>query len=104
MSVRIDQNLCVGCRRCVEVCPGNLIRIGEDGKAAVRSIRDCWGCTSCMKECSTGAIDLFLGPDLEGRGTVLHVKKARTGFTWTCIDKHQKEKSISIDASQSNKY
>ena len=56
MSVRILQNKCVGCGKCLSVCPGNLLKKGEDGKVHIRNIRDCWGCTACLKECHTGAI------------------------------------------------
>ena len=63
MSVRILQNKCVGCGRCLSVCPGNLLKKGEDGKVHIRNIRDCWGCTACLKECHTGAILYFLGAD-----------------------------------------
>ena len=45
MSIQIKENKCVGCRRCVEVCPGNLIKINEKNKAFIRHIEDCWGCT-----------------------------------------------------------
>ena len=51
MSVRILQNKCVGCGKCLSVCPGNLLKKGEDGKVHIRNIRDCWGCTACLKEC-----------------------------------------------------
>ena len=27
MSIKIDESRCVGCARCVEVCPGNLIKL-----------------------------------------------------------------------------
>ena len=65
MSVRILQNKCVGCGKCLSVCPGNLLKKGEDGKVHIRNIRDCWGCTACLKECHTGAILYFLGADME---------------------------------------
>ena len=64
MSVRILQNKCVGCGKCLSVCPGNLLKKGEDGKVHIRNIRDCWGCTACLKECHTGAILYFLGADM----------------------------------------
>ena len=40
MSVRILQNKCVGCGRCLSVCPGNLLKKGEDGKVHIRNIRE----------------------------------------------------------------
>lgn len=75
MSVRILQNKCVGCGRCLSVCPGNLLKKGEDGKVHIRNIRDCWGCTACLKECHTGAILYFLGADMGGMGSMLSVKE-----------------------------
>ena len=56
MSIKIDKNKCVGCSRCVEVCPGNLIKIDGEKKAFIKYERDCWGCTSCVKECPRGAV------------------------------------------------
>ena len=52
MSVRILQNKCVGCGKCLSVCPGNLLKKGEDGKVHIRNIRDCWGCTACLCACA----------------------------------------------------
>ena len=75
MSVRILQNKCVGCGKCLSVCPGNLLKKGEDGKVYIRNIRDCWGCTACLKECHTGAILYFLGADMGGMGSMLSVKE-----------------------------
>ena len=75
MSVRILQNKCVGCGKCLSVCPGNLLKKGEDGKVHIRNIRDCWGCTACLKECHTGAILYFLGADMGGMDSMLSVKE-----------------------------
>ena len=58
MSIKIDKNLCVGCRKCTEVCPGNLIKIGDDKKAYIKYPDDCWGCSSCIKECKLNAVKL----------------------------------------------
>ena len=39
MSVRILQNKCVCCGRCLSVCPGNLLKKGEDGNVHISNIR-----------------------------------------------------------------
>ena len=31
MSIAINKSKCVKCRRCIEVCPGNLIKADADG-------------------------------------------------------------------------
>ena len=51
MSIRIQKSKCAGCGRCIEACPGNLIKKDKENKAFIRQVRDCWGCTSCIKEC-----------------------------------------------------
>ena len=55
MSIAIEKHKCVGCGLCTEVCPGNLLQMCN-GKAAIRDVRDCWGCTACVKECPQKAI------------------------------------------------
>ncbi|MBP5324363.1 MAG: 4Fe-4S binding protein, partial [Pseudobutyrivibrio sp.] len=45
MSIKINQDKCIGCRKCIEACPGNLIKL-DNKKAFIKRERDCWGCTS----------------------------------------------------------
>ena len=52
MSIQINKLKCVGCGKCVEACPGNLIKKDTDGKAFIKHVKDCWGCTSCLKAVS----------------------------------------------------
>ena len=67
MSIRIQKSKCAGCGRCIEACPGNLIKKDKENKAFIRQVRDCWGCTSCIKECRHDAIRFFLGADVGGQ-------------------------------------
>ena len=39
MSIRINSVSCVGCKRCAEACPGNLIKI-VDNKAVIKREKD----------------------------------------------------------------
>lgn len=103
MSIAIDKSKCVGCRRCLEVCPGNLIKI-QDGKAAITRPQDCWGCTSCLKECKTCAISFFLGADIGGKGSVLSVSEKGDIREWTVTAPDGTTKSIEINTKESNKY
>lgn len=103
MSISINQSKCVGCKRCAEVCPGNLIMI-EEGKAVIRREKDCWGCTSCLKECKACAIEFFLGADMGGKGSVLSVSEKGDIRDWIVTAPDGRQKTISINTKKSNKY
>lgn len=40
MSIRIQKSKCAGCGRCIEACPGNLIKKDKENKAFIRQVRD----------------------------------------------------------------
>ena len=104
MSIRIDKQKCVGCAGCVEVCPGNLIKIDTDGKAVIPYPKDCWGCTSCLKECRHDAINFFLGADIGGMGSILHTRTEGKKIVWI-VDKWDGSKvTVEVDKSSSNRY
>lgn len=103
MSIRINSISCVGCKRCVEACPGNLIKI-VDNKAVIKREKDCWGCTSCLKECKVGAIDFFLGADIGGKGSTLSVAEKGDIREWIVIGPDGNKKTITVNAKESNKY
>lgn len=104
MSIRIQKNNCVGCGRCIEACPGNLIKKDADGKAEIRHVRDCWGCTSCIKECKVNAIQFFLGADMGGRGSVLKYSEKGEISTWLIESPEGRVQTIEIDKRNSNQY
>lgn len=53
----IDQNLCTGCRRCVDICPTHALdQTGE--KAYLRYPDLCTYCTACEDVCPVNAIAL----------------------------------------------
>ena len=104
MSIAIRQNKCVGCRRCVEVCPGNLIKIDKTGKAYIKEPRDCWGCTSCLKECKIGAIAFFLGADIGGRGSCLSIQDDGGLRHWKITDPQGRSETITVNRKDANKY
>lgn len=104
MSIRIDQSACVGCGRCAEVCPGNLIRLNAAARAEIRIPEDCWGCTSCLKECPTGAVRFFLGADIGGRGSTLRVK-CRNGIShWEIVRPDGTIWRIDVNQKEANRY
>ena len=103
MSIAINHQKCVGCGKCVQACPGNLIKL-RDGKAVIKREKDCWGCTSCLKECKCKAIAFFLGADMGGKGSVLSVEEKGDERIWTVTAPDGNKKTIVINTKESNKY
>jgi len=53
----IDRERCNGCGVCEEICPQDVIRLGEDPrKAFIKYLRDCQSCFLCELECPQDAI------------------------------------------------
>lgn len=104
MSIAINKSKCIGCGKCHEVCPGTLIKIGADKKAYIRYPKDCWGCTSCIKECPVHAISFFLGADMGGIGSMVHTEKNGRLLSWVIESPDGNISRIDIDPAESNKY
>jgi len=47
--VEVSDEACVGCRRCVNVCPSDALHM--DGKLAVLEDSKCVGCFKCVEAC-----------------------------------------------------
>lgn len=102
MSIIINSEKCIGCGKCAEVCPGNLIKI--DGKAYIKYPKDCWGCTSCVKECSVNAVNFFLGADIGGMGSLVYTRQKGDILTWIIERPDGSVKEININRKESNRY
>ena len=58
MPPKFNEN-CISCLKCVEICPGDILREGSDGPG-VAYPDECWHCGACMMDCPTKAIRLDL--------------------------------------------
>jgi len=104
MSIIIDREKCTGCGRCHEVCPGTLIKIDSQRKAYIKYPYNCWGCTSCMKECKAYAIRFYLGADMGGRGSLMHTEKKGDITEWIIDLSDGSQTVIKVNSKESNKY
>ncbi len=104
MSIAVDKLKCKGCGQCMEVCPGNLIKKDDSGKAYIKYPKDCWGCCSCIKECSFDAIALYLGADIGGMGSMMTVTEQEHFLNWKIAKTDGSTETIVIDKQESNKY
>ena len=104
MSITIDKAKCTGCGRCGVVCPGTLIKQDSAGKAYIKYPKDCWGCTSCIKECPVYAISFYLGSDIGGNGSKMHTEKQGDILKWIIEKTDGTVTEIDINQKESNKY
>lgn len=56
-SARIDEGRCIGCRRCIEVCPVDAI-VGAQGLMHTVVESWCIGCALCPPACPVDCIDM----------------------------------------------
>lgn len=103
MSIQIHRELCIGCGRCEEACPGTLIAL-EEGVAQMKYPSNCWGCAACVKECPKGAIAYFLGADIGGNGGRMKVLSEGNILHWQIEKRDGTVTVIDVDRSNANKY
>ena len=104
MSIFIDKEKCKKCGKCAAVCPGSLIGQNPDGTACMRYPKDCWGCSSCIKECKFGAIALYLGADIGGMGSKMTVNAEDGKLYWNIEKRDGTTEQVVINQKESNKY
>lgn len=57
IEIEVDEEACVGCTLCVEVCPTKVFEFDEaKAKPVVKKPKECFGCLSCSEICPASAI------------------------------------------------
>ncbi|MCD6262614.1 MAG: 4Fe-4S binding protein [Deltaproteobacteria bacterium] len=56
-EVVVDQDKCIGCGECVDVCPADVYEI-QDEKSVPVNMEECLGCESCIEVCEQEAITI----------------------------------------------
>lgn len=54
----INRKLCIKCTLCAQICPLDVIHVGEDGEMDVTYPDECWHCRACALECPKQAITM----------------------------------------------
>ena len=104
MSIAIDENKCTGCGRCIEICPGGIIKKNPDHKAFLKRPQDCWSCGSCMKVCSAEAVFMYLPVELGGRGGRMTLQRNGSRMEWTVTRRDGSRVTVTTSADTANRY
>jgi len=59
-TLRFSRELCISCRRCIEVCPHAVFGI-RNGIVILQDRDACMECGACAKNCPTSAIQVRAG-------------------------------------------
>jgi adenylylsulfate reductase subunit B len=87
MGIHVDENVCNRCGTaeepmCVRDCPGDLMFIKDNDKAAIVDNRECWDCAACVKTCPTQAITMRLPTSLVVQGVQLKGRAMKHKTVW----------------------
>ena len=55
---------CIGCGKCIRVCPGGLLYMGEDRRPRIKEFEEfgwngCWQCEHCLAVCPEAAVSIL---------------------------------------------
>lgn len=59
-TLGLDRGMCIGCGRCVEVCPHQVFAI-ENGLAQINDFDACMECGACSRNCPADAVRVDAG-------------------------------------------
>jgi Fe-S-cluster-containing hydrogenase component 2 len=75
MEIRVDEEKCIGCGACMEVCPTEAIQM--NGGLVVLNQAVCSQCQSCVDICPTGAISVVELPQVIQPATVQPLRQSK---------------------------
>ncbi len=55
-TVSIDRDTCIGCNKCVNLCPMKILKLDESKKVIVTNEKICDAAYGCIRICPVGAI------------------------------------------------
>jgi adenylylsulfate reductase, subunit B len=90
MGIHVDELACNRCGTaqeplCVRDCPGDLMFVKENEKAAIIDNRECWDCAACVKVCPTQAISMQLPGSLLVSGVTLRGRALKHKTVWSIV-------------------
>lgn len=59
-TLKLDQDACIGCGICEDVCPHTVFR-QQNGKAVILDLNGCMECGACANNCPVNALSVTPG-------------------------------------------
>jgi len=56
-KVEVDEQKCIGCEECVDVCPVDVYEMQNEKSVPVNA-EECIGCESCVEVCEQDAVSI----------------------------------------------
>ncbi|WP_374711731.1 4Fe-4S dicluster domain-containing protein [Symbiobacterium terraclitae] len=57
-TIAVNPAYCKGCEICVQICPKQVLRLGDRQKVVVQAAGQCTGCGNCEIYCPDFAIEV----------------------------------------------
>lgn len=63
-NFNVDEDKCILCGKCIEVCPGQLINFDKNKRIVIKDVNcfgwdECWKCQHCMSVCPESAVSIL---------------------------------------------
>ena len=59
-AVRINEIICIGCKKCIYACPDpNVLSFDEETRTVSADESRCKGCGLCVSECPKDAMSIY---------------------------------------------
>ena len=81
-TLALDEEKCVGCGMCLNVCPHAVLGMNE-GHACIQSRDSCMECGACARNCPAAAIAVKAGVGCAA--AVINAALGRTGSSCCCV-------------------
>ncbi len=82
VTLRLDEEKCVGCRMCLEVCP-HAVLASSNGRVRIQDRDACMECGACARNCPTEAVTVQAGVGCAA--AIINTALGRTGDSCCCV-------------------